>query len=238
MLGIKANDIDLSQLLRALGLQQAYQSYQQNIGQPFANVAGPFGRGFLGLQQPEYGSEEAYRTGQAVGNMPGPNVPAGAIKMAAQVPGLLEGITAAGVVGKSGVGDALKSLLEYQGSHKPPSKSYGAPLHDLSQIMPKDVYTREGKNLYGLGDSVVDRDWWMTAMKAKNKPDFEVEIYRAVPKGVKDINSGDWVTTSRKYADMHGESALSGDYEIISKKVKAKNLYSAGDPQEYGYFAE
>ena len=50
--------MDMSQLLRALGLQQAYQSYQQNIGQPFANVAGPFGRGLLGLDKPEYGEEQ------------------------------------------------------------------------------------------------------------------------------------------------------------------------------------
>lgn len=78
--------MDLSQLLRALGLQQAYQSYQENIGQPFANVAGPFGRGLLGLEKPEYGEEQAYRMGQAMGNMPGTGVPAGLLKAAAQAP--------------------------------------------------------------------------------------------------------------------------------------------------------
>ena len=125
---------------------------------------------------------------------------------------------------------------EYRGSHTAPNaESYGAYLHDLTQIMPKDVYTSKGKNLYGVRDPTIDHEWWMTAMKAKGKPDYEVEIYRAVPKGVKNINSGDWVTTSRKYAEDHGESALGGDYEIISKKVKAKNLSTAGDPQEYGY---
>lgn len=81
--------MDLSQLLRALGLQQAYQSYQQNIGQPFANVAGPFGRGLLGLERPEYGQEQAYRTGQAVGNMPAVSAPVGAFKAAMQAPELL-----------------------------------------------------------------------------------------------------------------------------------------------------
>lgn len=81
--------MDLSQLLRALGLQQAYQSYQENIGQPFANVAGPFGRGLLGLEKPEYGEEQAYRTGQAVGNMPAVSAPVGLLKAAAQAPELL-----------------------------------------------------------------------------------------------------------------------------------------------------
>ena len=81
--------MDLSQLLRALGLQQAYQSYQENVGQPFANVAGPFGRGLLGLERPEYGQEQAYRTGQAVGNMPAVSAPVGAMKAAMQAPELL-----------------------------------------------------------------------------------------------------------------------------------------------------
>ena len=125
---------------------------------------------------------------------------------------------------------------EYKGSHTAPNaETYGAYLHDLTQIMPKNVYTSQGKNLYGVNDPTIDHEWWMTAMKAKGKPDAEVEIYRAVPKGVKNINSGDWVTTSRKYAEDHGENALNGEYEIISKKVKAKNLSTAGDPQEYGY---
>jgi len=124
----------------------------------------------------------------------------------------------------------------YRGSHTAPNaKIYGATLDDLTQIMPENVYTSQGKNLYGVRDSVIDHQWWMAAKKARGNPDAEVEVFRAVPKGVKDINSGDWVSTSRKYAEDHGESALSGEYEIISKKVKAKTLSTAGDPQEYGY---
>lgn len=84
--------MDMNQLLRALGLQQAYQAYQQNIGEPFAAVVGGAGRGYLGLDKPEYGgllSEEAYKTGQAMGNMPAVGAPAGAFKAAAKAPGLL-----------------------------------------------------------------------------------------------------------------------------------------------------
>ena len=227
--------MDMNQLFMALGLQQAYQAYQENIGEPFAAVVGGGGRGYLGLDQPSYGgllSQEAYKTGQALGTIPGIGAPAGAFKAAAQAPEMF------GLLGSVApkIGSKISGLLDYQGTHKPPAPDYGAPLSDLTKILPKNVYTRQGKDLYGQGDPVVDREWWMAAMKAKNNPNFEVEIYRAVPKGVKDINSGDWVTTSKKYAEMHGENALSGDYEIISKKVKAKNLYTAGDPQEYGFF--
>lgn len=50
------------------------------------------------------------------------------------------------------------------------------------------------------------------------------------------INPGDWVTISRQYAKEHGEGALNGDYKIISKKVKAKDIYTNGDSIfEWGY---
>jgi hypothetical protein len=97
------------------------------------------------------------------------------------------------------------------------------------------VYSQQGKRLYGIGDSTIDHEWYLPALKAKGKPDALVEVYRAVPKGVKDINSGDWVTTSKKYASNHGENTLNGEYEIISKKVKANTLSSEGYPYELGY---
>ena len=40
---------------------------------------------------------------------------------------------------------------------------------------------------------------------AKGKPNKKVKVYRAVPKGGTEINSGDWVTLSKEYAKMHGE---------------------------------
>lgn len=50
------------------------------------------------------------------------------------------------------------------------------------------------------------------------------------------INPGDWVTINRDYAKEHGESALNGEYKIISKRVKAKQIYTAGDSiHEWGY---
>jgi hypothetical protein len=124
----------------------------------------------------------------------------------------------------------------YKGSHVAPNaENYGAYLHDLTQIMPADVYSQMGKQLYGLGDRLVDSEWRIAALKARNKPDAMIDVYRAVPKGVKDINHGDWVTTSPTYAKWHGENALDGEYEILSKKVKAKTLSSEGYPYEFGY---
>jgi hypothetical protein len=140
---------------------------------------------------------------------------------------------------KNKAGDWEQAGKEYHGSHKAPNaKEYGAYLHDLTGIMPKDVYTRQGKSLYGVGDPATDSEWWTAAMKAKGNPEAEVQVYRAVPKGIPSINSGDWVTTSPTYAKWHGENVLDGEYDILSKKVKAKTLSTAGDPQEYGYHEE
>ena len=51
------------------------------------------------------------------------------------------------------------------------------------------------------------------------------------------INIGDWVTISRKYAVDHGHRSLKGEFKIISKAVKAKELYTNGDSiHEWGYY--
>jgi hypothetical protein len=53
---------------------------------------------------------------------------------------------------------------------------------------------------------------------------------------VNKINAGDWVTLTREYAKDHGESALSGEYKIISQKVKAKDVFTNADSiHEFGY---
>jgi hypothetical protein len=125
----------LEELLQAINPANTYQRY---IGQPFANVAGPFGRGFLGLQRPEYGSEEAYRTGQAVSNMPAAGIPAGAMKAAAQVPGLL-----ADVVQAAKGSDELAGLLALTAYH-------GSP-HRFSKFDASKIGTGEGAQAYGHG---------------------------------------------------------------------------------------
>lgn len=132
----------------------------------------------------------------------------------------------------------ITGLLDtsYRGSHKAPNaKEYGATIDNLGALMPKDVYSSDGIRLYGIRDKAIDNEWYRAVKKAEGNPDAEIEIFRAVPKGVKDINSGDWITTSKTYAKMHGENALDGEYDIISKKVKANTLSSEGYPYEFGY---
>ena len=130
----------------------------------------------------------------------------------------------------------IAGTTSYKGSHTAPNAlTYGATLDDLTKIMPADVYSHMGKQLYGFGDKLIDSEWRIAALKSRNKPDAMVDIYRAVPKGVKEINSGDWVTTSPTYAKWHGDNVLNGEYEIVKKQVPAKKLSTEGYPYEFGY---
>lgn len=50
------------------------------------------------------------------------------------------------------------------------------------------------------------------------------------------INPGDWVTINRAYAKEHGDSQLNGRYKILSKTVKAKDIFTDGNSvHEWGY---
>ena len=73
--------------------------------------------------------------------------------------------------------------------------------------------------------------------KVKGNPEAEITIYRATPGNT--INEGDWVTPSKKYAEMHNESQLDGKGNILEKTVKAKDVLWGGDDiNEFGYYPQ
>ena len=126
----------------------------------------------------------------------------------------------------------------YRGYHEAPDKESGAPMHDVRNIYPSDVYGPNGYRYYGDNGHDADAESWQKMMSAKGRPYMRVEVYRAVPKdkNIKEINAGDWVTSTKQYAKDHGEGALNGNYKIIKKTVKAKDIYTNGDShQEWGY---
>ena len=72
----------------------------------------------------------------------------------------------------------------------------------------------------------------------KGEKDVKVKVYRAVPTSVKEgkLRNGDWVTPSKKYADMHGANRLEGKYRIIEDEVPATQLWWDGnDANEFGF---
>ena len=87
--------------------------------------------------------------------------------------------------------------------------------------LPQDATTSNGSKWYD--SAYAERE------KLRQTPDTPSN-------DISNINAGDWVTLTREYAKDHGESALRGQYKIISKKVKAKDIWTNADSiHEFGY---
>ncbi len=129
------------------------------------------------------------------------------------------------------------AIGEGSGHTAPYRDDYNAPAYDLTKIYPKDVYEK-GVQYYGSGYKNLDNEAMDILKNIKDNPNAEVTIYRAVPKGkgITNFNKGDWVTLTKGYAKEHGISNLNGKYEILSKKVKADEIFTdANSLQEFGY---
>jgi DNA polymerase III epsilon subunit-like protein/Mor family transcriptional regulator len=139
-----------------------------------------------------------------------------------------------------GFGRLSSGTTSYKGRHESPDASSGAPLHNLANgaIYPEDIYGPNGANLYGGAFPDLAQKAVAVFRKLRNKPDSELTVYRAVPRG-KNIKEGDWVTILPEYAKIHGDSWLKDDYEIVTKKVKAKELFNEGNSLlEFGYHSK
>jgi hypothetical protein len=149
----------------------------------------------------------------------------------------------------------------YRISHQPsgPKDENPIRLDDLTKTVtgetagyPEDFYGNQGARIYAPPRSFADDEYGISNEESydvirnvRNNPDAEVTIYRAVPDSddINTINEGDWITLSPKYAEVHAASGYgrSGDEagKVISKKVKVKDIYWAGDDvNEFGYFPD
>lgn len=137
----------------------------------------------------------------------------------------------------------LKNLSEsedYQGWHKPPNKTNGYPMYDISNYYDDDLYGPNGARYYGHGGKSINMDnQGIQILKtAKGNPEQKVKIYRAVPNDVNNpnINQYDWVTISLQHAKNHGYQQFDKNYKILSKIVTAKELFTdGGSIHEWGY---
>lgn len=128
-------------------------------------------------------------------------------------------------------------LSDYVGQHQAPTRGGGAPAFNLAgDIYPDDIYSSKAVQYYGTGSDTMDEETMRLLQSLRGSPDADVTIYRAVPRGVDNLNAGDWVTVNKQYAKDHGESALGGDFDVIEKNVKARDIFTNGDSiHEFGY---
>lgn len=127
---------------------------------------------------------------------------------------------------------------DYRMEHQAPDADTGAPLHDLTAnaVYPRDVY--ETLWQYRAGDDDFDYAAEDVVRRYRGKPEARAVICRAVPKGVKTINPGDWVSIVQGYARQHGRhgSDPSRDMPVICARVRACEIHTAGDSLlEWGY---
>ena len=125
--------------------------------------------------------------------------------------------------------------FNYRGNHQPGEG--GSPLHALDGTF-HDVYTSPEYYTHESGESRADQEAVGAMRAARGKPNLPVTIYRAAPHGVTQINPGDWVTTSRSYAQSHARHATdpAQDMPVYSARVPASHIRDGGnDILEFGY---
>jgi len=160
-------------------------------------------------------------------------------------------------VARFGEADAVDTSYRLQHTPAKGADEETVRLDDLTRSIskteagyPDDFYSPEGKRIYSPGARFADDEFgkandesYSIIMSSRGKPDKTVTMYRAVPKGITQINEGDFVTLSPTYAEMHSSTGYgetgqeSGD--VISKQVKVKDLvWAQDDVNEFGYFPE
>ena len=131
------------------------------------------------------------------------------------------------------IGNDINNLgtdTDYFMNHRP-SEGYGNA-SNFEENMP-DIF--EHPEWYLNLDEKYNKESLNALKKVRNNPEAELTIYRATI-GNK-INSGDWVTPSKSYAEYHNNSQFDGKGNILEMKVKAKDIQFAGDDiNEFGYF--
>ncbi len=92
------------------------------------------------------------------------------------------------------------------------------------------IYSAQAAYYYGEGRSY-DRNAIRVIQSARNNPDKQITVYRAVPADLKEtrLRNGDWVAIVKQYAIEHGNRVLDGNFKIIEMTVPAKYLYGNGD---------
>lgn len=142
---------------------------------------------------------------------------------------------------------AMAEYDEYAGNHHAPGPESGWPVYDMTGMsgntsdiggVPEDWYTHP--QYYNSGE-VSPKDTRAVQQlynHIRNNPEAPVDIYRALPQGNTDFNTGDWVTPSLAYARQHAMHPTdpTEDWPVIKSTVPAKHLYQNGDSYfEFGY---
>lgn len=134
-----------------------------------------------------------------------------------------------------GSGGSTGGDASYRGTHRAPSRDGGdASISDINQVMPDvlehpEWYSR-ATDLPTKAQSRKAQQETLDAFRtAAGDPDAMITVYRAVPADAEKIQPGDWVTVSETYAHHHGEANVGEGYKVVSRQIRAGDLWSSGD---------
>lgn len=134
--------------------------------------------------------------------------------------------------------DSIEDRMEYGGDFSLTEVANG------HHTQPADYFDPQvGARYYSYNDDI-GAESFNAINKAFNdikngKRQATITAYRAIPNDVKasQLINGDWVSFSKKYAILHGESRFGeNEYKIIEQKVESNNLWWDGnDINEWGF---
>ena len=116
----------------------------------------------------------------------------------------------------------------------PRAGEQGFAITELASVLGEDAFSHPRE--YGFGEC--DAETMRQLVFARNYPDGAVRIYRALPPGLGEINSGDWVTLSKDFARQHAirDDFIAHDWPIVYADVPARTVLTDGKYlDQYGY---
>ena len=130
-----------------------------------------------------------------------------------------------------------QKVMNYMMRHRPDTIEDSAALHDLADWLPGIYDSAKRKGFSANVSGVNDADAFKVFDAVRGNPDALVDVFRAVPKGKRDFNAGDWVSISKDYAHKQGKHTRGDDYDIITTKARAGDISEPGDSIfEQGYW--
>lgn len=153
--------------------------------------------------------------------------------------GVCTAAMAAALLGDGSEAEAgtAQKVMNYMMRHRPDTIEDSAALHDLADWLPGIYDAAKRKGFSANVSGVNDADAFKVFDEVRGNPDALVDVFRAVPKGKRDFNAGDWVSISKDYAHKQGKHTRGDDYDIITTKARAGDISEPGDSIfEQGYW--
>ena len=101
-----------------------------------------------------------------------------------------------------------------------------APLHDLTQVMPADVYDNLHK--YTRSPRVID-----LLKSTRDDPSKLTKLHVLAKTGIRGVNPGDEGSLDRDYLVQQGRETMPEGFKVLSKNIPARYLFTSGDVNKW-----